>query len=61
LSRKSHELGAHLLVFPELALSGYPPEDLLLRKGFIDQVEINIEKIRNLLVQAWCWQQLRQD
>jgi NAD+ synthase (glutamine-hydrolysing) len=40
LSRKSHELGAHLLVFPELALSGYPPEDLLLRKGFIDQVDL---------------------
>ena len=27
--------GATLLVTPELALSGYPPEDLLLRDGFI--------------------------
>ncbi len=27
--------GASLLVTPELALSGYPPEDLLLRDGFI--------------------------
>ena len=26
--------GAALVVFPELALSGYPPEDLLLRNGF---------------------------
>src|SRR5687767_7564678 len=26
--------GADLVVFPELALSGYPPEDLLLRNGF---------------------------
>jgi len=26
--------GASLVVTPELALSGYPPEDLLLRKGF---------------------------
>jgi NAD+ synthase (glutamine-hydrolysing) len=26
--------GATLVVFPELALSGYPPEDLLLRNGF---------------------------
>ena len=26
--------GASLVITPELALSGYPPEDLLLRKGF---------------------------
>ena len=26
--------GAHLLLTPELALCGYPPEDLLLRDGF---------------------------
>lgn len=29
------ESGADLVVFPELALSGYPPEDLLFRKDFI--------------------------
>ncbi|MEO6596792.1 MAG: NAD+ synthase [Planctomycetota bacterium] len=27
--------GAHLAVFPELAVCGYPPEDLLLRPGFL--------------------------
>ena len=27
--------GADLVLFPELALTGYPPEDLLLRPGFI--------------------------
>ncbi|MGH8126159.1 MAG: nitrilase-related carbon-nitrogen hydrolase, partial [Rhodanobacteraceae bacterium] len=27
--------GADLLVCPELALSGYPPEDLLLRPSFL--------------------------
>ena len=27
--------GADLVVFPELAVSGYPPEDLLLRPGFV--------------------------
>lgn len=28
--------GADLLLFPELALTGYPPEDLLLRPGFLE-------------------------
>ena len=44
LSIEASENGAHLVVFPELALTCYPPEDLLLRNGFIDQVknEINI-------------------
>jgi NAD+ synthase (glutamine-hydrolysing) len=28
--------GAGLVVFPELTLSGYPPEDLLLKTGFLD-------------------------
>jgi NAD+ synthase (glutamine-hydrolysing) len=27
--------GADLVLFPELAISGYPPEDLLLRPGFV--------------------------
>ncbi len=32
-------LHADLIAFPELTLTGYPPEDLLLRPGFIRQVE----------------------
>jgi NAD+ synthetase len=31
---RARAAGAHLLVTPELALSGYPPEDLLLRPDF---------------------------
>src|SRR6185312_3316399 len=27
--------GAELVLFPELALTGYPPEDLLLREDFL--------------------------
>jgi NAD+ synthase (glutamine-hydrolysing) len=27
--------GAHLVVFPEMALTGYPPEDLVLRRSFV--------------------------
>lgn len=38
---------AKLVVFPELALTGYPPEDLLLRKDFLSQVEQECEYIRH--------------
>ena len=34
--QKAEKLKADLVSFPELALAGYPPEDLLLRPGFID-------------------------
>ncbi|MGE0059971.1 MAG: nitrilase-related carbon-nitrogen hydrolase, partial [Dehalococcoidia bacterium] len=33
---RARELGADLVAFPELAITGYPPEDLLLRSSFID-------------------------
>ncbi|HET9978083.1 MAG TPA: NAD+ synthase [Burkholderiaceae bacterium] len=34
-ARRAHGQGAHLVVAPELALTGYPPEDLLLRPAFM--------------------------
>ena len=34
LAREAHAAGADLLLTPELALCGYPPEDLLLRPDF---------------------------
>ena len=34
-ARKAHAQGASLVLAPELALTGYPPEDLLLRPGFM--------------------------
>jgi len=33
--RESERAGADLVVLPELAVTGYPPEDLLLRPGFV--------------------------
>ncbi len=33
------------MVFPELTLSGYPPEDLLLKTGFLDAVERALEEL----------------
>lgn len=38
--------GVDLLVLPELALCGYPPEDLLLRPEFMQRVEAALERIR---------------
>ena len=33
--REAERSGADLVVLPELAVTGYPPEDLLLRPGFV--------------------------
>jgi NAD+ synthase (glutamine-hydrolysing) len=37
--------GADLVLFPELAVTGYPPEDLLLRPGFVRAAERSVEEI----------------
>lgn len=38
-----------LIVFPELVLTGYPPEDLLLRPAFMDEVE---EAVQHIVAQS---------
>ncbi|MDB6156893.1 MAG: synthetase [Gammaproteobacteria bacterium] len=40
------DLGADLVLFPELSLSGYPPEDLLFHRGFRRQIESGLAKVR---------------
>src|SRR5437763_2583883 len=37
--------GSDLVLFPELAVTGYPPEDLLLRPGFIQAAERTVQEI----------------
>src|SRR5579883_1952546 len=39
-------LAPDLLVFPELTLSGYPPEDLLFHRGFRRQIEAGLQRVR---------------
>ncbi len=39
------ERGAQIVVFPELALSGYPPEDLVLREDFLVSASRQLERI----------------
>jgi NAD+ synthase (glutamine-hydrolysing) len=41
----AREAGAELVVYPELATTGYPPEDLLLRPGFIRAAHDSLEEI----------------
>ncbi len=38
-------LRADVIVFPELTVTGYPPEDLLLRPGFVGQVEPAMQRL----------------
>ena len=42
---KARELNSDIVVFPELALSGYPPEDLLLKPHFITKNRQYLNKI----------------
>jgi NAD+ synthase (glutamine-hydrolysing) len=37
--------GAHLVAFPELALTGYPPEDLLLKPSFLQATQAALEEV----------------
>ncbi|MDQ3494725.1 MAG: NAD+ synthase [Pseudomonadota bacterium] len=37
--------GADVVLFPELALSGYPPEDLLLRPSFLADCEAALQRV----------------
>jgi NAD+ synthase (glutamine-hydrolysing) len=39
-------LGADAIVFPELAITGYPPEDLVLRPRFLDLADNAIHEIK---------------
>ncbi len=43
--REGCELGCDLVVTPELALVGYPPEDLLLKDGFIEDAAVALGKL----------------
>lgn len=41
----AEEQQADILLMPELAITGYPPEDLLLRSGFLEQARSSLERI----------------
>jgi NAD+ synthase (glutamine-hydrolysing) len=43
--RAAREAGADLVLFPELAVTGYPPEDLLLREHFLADARTALEQL----------------
>ncbi len=44
-SQCARDKKADLVVFPELALTGYPPEDLLLRPGLYERVDAALQQL----------------
>jgi NAD+ synthase (glutamine-hydrolysing) len=47
--KQAHAAGAHVVCTPELALTGYPPEDLLLKPGFVAD---NLERLQELIEES---------
>jgi len=43
---RARDLGAHVVVFPDLAIPGYPPEDLLFKPRFIQS---NLDVLNELV------------
>jgi NAD+ synthase (glutamine-hydrolysing) len=48
-SRDAAAQGANLVLFPELMLTGYPPEDLVLRTSFVDASRAAVETLATRL------------
>jgi len=44
-ARSAANRDAELIVFPELALTGYPPRDLVEKRGFIERSEAAVEQL----------------
>ena len=44
-AKKALKNNAEIIITPELSLTGYPPEDLLLNKDFLNKAEIYLKKI----------------
>ena len=45
---KVRKMGADVVLFPELMVTGYPPEDLLLKEKFIEDCQKTLKKIASM-------------
>ena len=43
--KKASKFKTDIVIFPELAITGYPPEDLLLREDFVSENKEYLKKI----------------
>ena len=50
--READRAGADLVVLPELAVTGYPPEDLLLRPGFVHASRAAVDEVARACTQT---------
>src|SRR5579884_3624692 len=48
-AQRAQELGAEVVAFPELALTGYPPRDLVEKHSFLDRTE---EALNNIAAES---------
>ncbi|MDP4500981.1 NAD+ synthase [Nonomuraea turcica] len=53
-TRHAAEQGAHLVAFPEMALTGFPLEDLALRSSFVDATRAALDGLAARLVSEGC-------
>lgn len=44
MRERAREMGADVVVFPELFVTGYPPEDLVLKPAFVDAAKSSVEQ-----------------
>ncbi len=47
-------LSANIIVFPELCITGYPPEDLLLRKAFLNAATESLYEFKEQVYDIYC-------
>lgn len=52
--RARDEMATDLIIFPELSITGYPPEDLLLRKSFITAATNALEDFKTRVKDIYC-------
>jgi NAD+ synthase (glutamine-hydrolysing) len=50
-SRQAHSLGAEMVLFPELAVCGYPPRDLLEKPAFVERSQQIVNEIAQAVPQ----------
>ncbi|RJQ81163.1 NAD+ synthase [Pseudonocardiaceae bacterium YIM PH 21723] len=57
-TRDAAQAGAHVVVFPEMALTGYPVEDLALRASFVAASQEHLDRLAGELTEAGCGETL---